>query len=126
MASHNAYDHIRELVDLEGAGNGYLRAREAPYPRAGEGHSLDDLDDLATTVDRQGIDLSHDGELPSQRKRRRESDLDAVEDLEFPVTPDVLDKTSDPVRLYLREIQGEMCPTLPTLSDTSRTLTKIF
>jgi RNA polymerase primary sigma factor len=104
LASHNEYDHIREAVDLERADNGYVREREAPYSIAGEGHSLDDLDDLATTLDRQGIDPSHDGELPSRRKRRRESDLDAVEDLEFPVTPDVLDKTSDPVRLYLREM----------------------
>jgi RNA polymerase primary sigma factor len=106
LASHNEYDHIRELVNLEGAGKGYLTVGEAHYPIAGEGRSSDDLDDLATTVHRQGIDLSHEGELPSQRKRRYETDLAAGEDLEFTLTPDVdvLDKSSDPVQLYLREM----------------------
>jgi RNA polymerase primary sigma factor len=56
------------------------------------------------TVDRQGIDLSLEGELPSQRRRRLQTEVEAGEDLEFKVTPDVADSTSDPVRLYLREM----------------------
>src|SRR5215467_14973358 len=55
-------------------------------------------------LDRRGIDVSREGELPSQRRRRLESDFDAGEDQEFTLTPDALEKTSDPVRLYLREM----------------------
>ncbi len=63
-----------------------------------------DMEDLATMLDRQGIDVSPEGELPSQRRRRSETDLEAGEDEEFTLTPDVLEKTTDPVRLYLREM----------------------
>src|SRR5215467_3998225 len=55
-------------------------------------------------LDRRGIDVSREGELPSQRRRRLESDFDAGEDQEFTLTPEVLETTSDPVRLYLREM----------------------
>src|SRR5262245_41529493 len=55
-------------------------------------------------LDRQGIDVSREGELPSQHRSRSEADLEGGEDEEFTLTPDVLEKTSDPVRLYLREM----------------------
>ena len=55
-------------------------------------------------LDRQGIDLSRDGGLPSQRRTRSESELEAGVDEEFSLTPELLEKTSDPVRLYLREM----------------------
>ncbi len=55
-------------------------------------------------LDRQGIDVSREGELPSQRLTRSKLDLGAGEDEEFTLTPDVSEKTSDPVRLYLREM----------------------
>ena len=71
---------------------------------ADEGPSTDDLEDLASTLDRQGMDVSHEGELPSQRRRKFETELDEGEELELDLTPDVQDKTNDPVRLYLREM----------------------
>ena len=64
----------------------------------------EDIEDLATMLDRRGLDVSQEGELPSQRRSRSESDLAAGEDEEFALTPDVLENTSDPVRLYLREM----------------------
>src|SRR5262249_35930160 len=66
--------------------------------------SGDDIDDLATMVERQGVDVSREGELPSQRRTKSESELEAGEDGEFTLTPEVLEKTSDPLRLYLREM----------------------
>ena len=67
-----------------------------------EGSAHEDLD-LAITVDHEGIDL-HEGELPSQRKKSFDLERDEDEDVDFRITPEVLDKTSDPVRLYLREM----------------------
>jgi RNA polymerase primary sigma factor len=103
LAVHDKYDRIRKLMNTEGAGN--FTAHEASDPMAEEVLSPDDLDDLAATVDRRGIDLSSEGDLPSQRRRRLQTEVEAGEDLEFKLAADeVMDKTSDPVRLYLREM----------------------
>jgi RNA polymerase primary sigma factor len=104
LTVHDKYDPIRKYLKSEGASSGYSTAHEASDRHAEEPSSVDDLDDLAMTVDRQGIDLSHEGELPSQRRRKLQSELEAGEDLEFKLTPEVVDTTSDPVRLYLREM----------------------
>ena len=64
--------------------------------------SADDLDELAMMVEHEGIAFNEEA-LPSQRKKDLESEPDE-EDLDLDLTPDVLDKTSDPVRLYLREM----------------------
>src|SRR5262249_47287523 len=64
--------------------------------------SADDLDDLVMMVEHEGIAFNEEA-LPSQRKKGLEPELDE-EELDLGLTPDVLDKTSDPVRLYLREM----------------------
>jgi RNA polymerase primary sigma factor len=61
-----------------------------------------ELYDLATTLQHEGIDVSLQGELPSQRRQRLRQ-LDDSEDVDLTPSED-LDKTSDPVRLYLREM----------------------
>src|SRR5215467_9279466 len=69
----------------------------------GEESTFDeDLNELAMAVDHEGIDLQ-EGVLPSQRLRKK-PELEDEEELDFRLTPEVLDKTSDPVRLYLREM----------------------
>ena len=70
---------------------------------AEEAAPADDLDDLGMTVDYQGIDLQ-EAELPSERRRDLELELDGEEDLDFRLSPDLLDKTNDPVKLYLRQM----------------------
>ena len=70
---------------------------------AGEESVFDeDLDELAMTVDHEGIDLQ-EGVLPSQLLRKK-LELEDGEELDFRLAPEVLDKTNDPVRLYLREM----------------------
>jgi RNA polymerase primary sigma factor len=97
LAGHNKHDPLATFIDSSDKGKSYL----------GEDEVADlsgDIEDLATMLDRQGMDVSREGEFPSQRRSRSESDLEAGEDEEFTLTPDVLEKTSDPVRLYLREM----------------------
>ena len=62
--------------------------------------SPDDLDDLITTIGTQGIDLL-DGP-----KFRGDKDLEPEEgeDVELDLTPGTMEKTNDPVRMYLREM----------------------
>jgi RNA polymerase primary sigma factor len=98
LARHDKSDPLERFLDIGSNGDSYLRDDEVADLSEG------DIADLATTLDRQGIDLSRDGELPSQRRRRSESELEAGVDEEFSLTPEVLEKTSDPVRLYLREM----------------------
>ena len=63
--------------------------------------SAESLDDLALTVDREGIDFE-DQTLPSERLRRM---LEQEEDEpDFSIAPEAQESTSDPVRLYLREM----------------------
>jgi len=98
LASHNKHDPLAKFIDTAGKDASYLRNDEAADLADG------DIEDLATMLDRQGIDVAREGELPSQRRTRAELELDAGEDEEIQLTPEVLEKTSDPVRLYLREM----------------------
>ncbi|MGD0789565.1 MAG: RNA polymerase sigma factor RpoD [Terracidiphilus sp.] len=63
------------------------------------GSSPDDLDDLITTIGTQGIDL-----LDSPKFGDKDFDLEEGEDVELDLTPGTLEKTNDPVRMYLREM----------------------
>ena len=66
--------------------------------------SGEELDDLVMTLDNEGIDLQ-DGELPSVRKRETGFGYDDQEEFDpTNLAPGAPDKTSDPVRLYLREM----------------------
>ena len=62
-----------------------------------------DLDEIATTVEAEGIDLSPEGKMPSARTRNLYRELDTDEE-EFTLPADALAKTTDPVRMYLREM----------------------
>jgi RNA polymerase primary sigma factor len=97
LAGHNKHDPLATFIDSSNKGKSYLED-DATADLSG------DIEDLAAMLDRQGIDISREGELPSQRLSRSQSDLEAGEDEEFTLTPDVSEKTSDPVRLYLREM----------------------
>ena len=65
--------------------------------------SAEDLDDLLTTINTQGIDvLNGDEKFEGRDKYGEESDEN--EDVELDLTPGQLEKTNDPVRMYLREM----------------------
>jgi RNA polymerase primary sigma factor len=68
----------------------------------GDLHSPDDLDDLITTIGTQGIDISEDG--PKFGADKFDPDAEDGEDVELDLTPGTLEKTNDPVRMYLREM----------------------
>jgi RNA polymerase primary sigma factor len=103
LATHDKFDPDWKQVDPEDEGKEYLTPNEASSFIGTEVPSADDIDDLVLTLDTEGIDLT-EGELPSQRRRKTGFGLDDQEELDTSVAPSVLDKTSDPVRLYLREM----------------------
>ncbi len=102
------------------AGEPMLREEEASQFAQNSASSSDDLDDLIATLGTAGMDLSLEGKLPSERRFAADSEFDIAEDENS--GKDMLDKTSDPVRLYLREMG-----TVPLLTRAGEvTLAKRF
>ena len=64
--------------------------------------SPDDLDDLLTTINTQGIELG--GEERGSRDKYEPEAGEEGEDVELDLSPGTLEKTNDPVRMYLREM----------------------
>jgi RNA polymerase primary sigma factor len=62
--------------------------------------SPEDLDDLITTIGTQGIDLLDGPKFHGDKG----FGLEDGEDVELDLTPGTLEKTNDPVRMYLREM----------------------
>jgi RNA polymerase primary sigma factor len=94
-------DDIQKLIDT-GKEKGYLTYNEVNDLIPGDLHSPDDLDDLITTIGTQGIDISEDG--PKFGAEKFDPDAEEGEDVELDLTPGTLEKTNDPVRMYLREM----------------------
>ncbi len=105
MALEDKYDDIKKLIDA-GKEKGYLTYSEVNDLIPHDVHSPEDLDDLLTTIGTQGIDvLEGQPKLPSSEMGKKfEQEIEAGEDVELDLTPGALEKTNDPVRMYLREM----------------------
>ncbi|HEX3435849.1 MAG TPA: RNA polymerase sigma factor region1.1 domain-containing protein, partial [Pseudacidobacterium sp.] len=102
MAIEDKYeDDIQKLIDT-GKEKGYLTYGEVNDMMPGDLNSPDDLDDLITTIGTQGIDLLDEGGPKFGGDRYEEGE--EGEDVELDLTPGTLEKTNDPVRMYLREM----------------------
>jgi RNA polymerase primary sigma factor len=93
---------IQKLIDA-GKEKGYLTYNEVNDLLPGDMNSPDDLDDLVTTINTQGIDIL-DGGPKIGGTERDEFEPEEGEDVELDLTPGTLEKTNDPVRMYLREM----------------------
>ncbi len=108
------YDAVRQLIAV-GKERGYLLYDEVNDSLPAEVHSSEEIDDLLTTFERNGIEIYEDqasakaaravevsaesGDhevVVKEDAHEGESDLD--------LTPGSLEKTNDPVRMYLREM----------------------
>src|SRR5260370_41181076 len=68
-------------------------------------HSPEGLEDLLTTNGTQGIDVLESSQGPTTDLEKKFEEVDeASEDVELDLTPGALEKTNDPVRMYLREM----------------------
>ncbi len=91
-------DDIQKLIDV-GKEKGYLTYSEVNDLLPHDIQSPDDLDDLLATIGTQGIDV-----LESPKTDRRSDDFEGGEDVDLDLSPGALEKTNDPVRMYLREM----------------------
>ncbi|MCU1306160.1 MAG: polymerase, sigma 70 subunit, RpoD subfamily [Acidobacteriaceae bacterium] len=104
MALDDKFEDIQKLIDT-GKEKGYLTYDQVNDLLPGDIHSPDDLDDLLTTIGTQGIDVLEGPKIPgAELDKKFDSDLEAGEDVELDLTPGALEKTNDPVRMYLREM----------------------
>ena len=90
-----------EIVEV-GKEKGYLTFGEVNDLLPGDVTSPDDLDDLLMTINTQGIELG--GESRPDRDKYEPEAGEESEDVELDLSPGTLEKTNDPVRMYLREM----------------------
>ena len=102
LSIEEKYDEVRQLITL-GKEKGYLLYEEVNDMLPVELTSSEELDDLFSVLGNAGIEV-----VDSERKYRddkltglRSDDSDEVE---LDLTPGAVDKTNDPVRMYLREM----------------------
>jgi RNA polymerase primary sigma factor len=94
-------EDIDKLIET-GKEKGYLTYGEVNDLLPGDITTPDDLDDLLTTINTQGIDV-----LSGDKYDRDKYDSEPGEegeDVELDLSPGTLEKTNDPVRMYLREM----------------------
>jgi RNA polymerase primary sigma factor len=98
-------EDVDRIIDT-GKEKGYLTYGEVNDLLPGDITSPDELDDLMTTINTQGIDVLTEGRRGS-KVDMDESDNESGEDsddVELDLSPGTLEKTNDPVRMYLREM----------------------
>ena len=97
-------EDIDKLIDT-GKEKGYLTYGEVNDLLPGDITTPDDLDDLLTTINTQGIDvLSGESKFGGEREKYEPEAGEESEDVELDLSPGTLEKTNDPVRMYLREM----------------------
>ena len=113
LTIEEAYEQVRNLIAM-GRERGYLLSDEINDVIA-DALSSEDTETLILTIERSGIDVYEDvsaadagraalevtGRIEGETKEEVRAGAD---DVELDLTPGPLDKTSDPVRVYLREM----------------------
>jgi RNA polymerase primary sigma factor len=116
LALEEKYDQVRQLINM-GKERGYLLYDEVNDILPAEVHSSEEIDDLLSTFERYGIDIYEDVSAAKAARAALEqvepAEVDIVvvkeepvggEEVELDLTPGLLEKTNDPVRMYLREM----------------------
>jgi RNA polymerase primary sigma factor len=112
LALEEKYDQVRQLIAM-GKERGYLLYDEVNDILPPEVHSSEEIDDLLSTFERNGIDVYEDlasakaalaaADSPEPTEIK-ESEVASSEDGDLDLSPGTLEKTNDPVRMYLREM----------------------
>jgi len=103
LALDDKYDDIKKLIDA-GKEKGYLTYDQVNDLIPHDVHSPEDLDDLLTTIGTQGIDVLEGPKMPSSVLDKKFEEEEMGEDVELDLSPGAMEKTNDPVRMYLREM----------------------
>jgi RNA polymerase primary sigma factor len=106
LSLEDRFDEVRQLIII-GKEKGYLLYDEVnDLLPADLTSSPEDLDELMSVFGAAGIDLvdSEKGYREREGMERGEGPAAGEDGMELDLTPGALDKTNDPVRMYLREM----------------------
>jgi RNA polymerase primary sigma factor len=107
LAFDDKFDQVNKLI-LLGKEKGYLLYDEVNELLPSDVHSAEDLDDVLTMFDNAGIEVLESPRAKLSEKLTVEKEEtkpeEMAEEVELDLTPGALDKTNDPVRMYLREM----------------------
>ncbi len=102
MGLEDKYDQVMDLINL-GKKKGYLLYDEVNDLLPAEVHSSEEIEDLLATFETAGIEVIE--ESPKVAADRMEGKLDELgEETDLDLAASALEKTNDPVRMYLREM----------------------
>ena len=102
LAIEEKYDEIRQLIEV-GKQKGFLLYDEVNELLPADVTSSDDLDELFALFNSAGIEVIDSDQKVREEKPFGRPDL-GRDQIELDLTPGTLDKTNDPVRMYLREM----------------------
>src|SRR5678810_544617 len=103
MSIEEKYDEVRQLINI-GKEKGYLLYDEVNELLPSEITSSEELDDLFNTFGSAGIEVIDSDQKYLRDDKPIDRTAEGSEELELDLTPGALDKTNDPVRMYLREM----------------------
>src|SRR5213596_2509650 len=103
LSIEEKYDEVRQLINI-GKEKGYLLYDEVNELLPSEITSSDELDDLFNTFGSAGIEVIDSDQKYLRDGKAIDRTAEGAEELELDLTPGALDKTNDPVRMYLREM----------------------
>src|SRR6202045_442109 len=102
LSIEEKYDAVRQLINI-GKEKGYLLYDEVNELLPSEITSSDELDALFNTFGSGGIEVIDSDQKYLRDEKAIDRTGEGAEELELDLTPGALDKTNDPVRMYLRE-----------------------
>ena len=102
LSIEERYDEIQQLI-IVGKERGYLLFDEINDLLPAEITSSEELDELFAALGNAGIEVV-ESEDKYKEKKRLERAAEGGDEPELDLTPSPIDKTSDPVRMYLREM----------------------
>src|SRR5271170_886325 len=106
------YDQVRQLIGI-GKERGYLLDDEVNAILPPEVHSSEEIDEMLSAFERYGINIYEKAaSAEAARDAAEGTNFDSIEpkkelpteNSELDLTPGTMEKTNDPVRLYLREM----------------------
>ncbi|HYS78506.1 MAG TPA: RNA polymerase sigma factor RpoD [Candidatus Dormibacteraeota bacterium] len=105
MGIEEKYEEVRQLINL-GRERGYLLYDEVNDVLPEEVHSPEDLDDMFLLFDSLGIEMvdSEEKYKAKLEEKAAATEKEEVEETKIDLSPGTLEKTNDPVRMYLREM----------------------
>ena len=102
LSLEETYDEVRQLIEI-GKEKGYLLYDEVNELLPADIATSDELEELLTAFGNAGIEVV-DSEQTHQEHKLLNRRGEGSDDIELELTPSAIDKTNDPVRMYMREM----------------------